>query len=395
MQRTVLITEGPLDEKLFRKLKLAASAGIDAIQIRSKESNLYQFALNLRKAVSCKLFINERVDIAIAVHADGVHLPENALSCSYVKKIAPSLVVGKSVHSLKEAKLAEQEGADYIHFGPIFETGAKKEPQGLPRLTVMAQSLSIPTIAVGGITPMRAANCIDAGAYGIAAISAFLNAEDIEATVLAFKRSSKAPKKSFSGLTAIVDCHQIKLAEAAINGGADCIQLRHKEMFTKENFKAAEEIAKLCQKNEVVFIVNDRIDIALALNANGVHLGEGDLPIAAARKALGPKRLIGATAGSVKAALKAQADGADYIGFGHIFPTTSKVKKGSPLGLNTLAELKKQLQIPLIAIGGIDEKNVNSVLKCGVDGIAIISAIASAKDPQEVTKQIRKCFLSR
>lgn len=395
MYRTVLITDGPLDEKLFRKLKVAAEAGIDAIQIRSKEARLYDFAKRVRKMLDCKLFINERVDIALAVHADGVHLPENSFSCSHVKKMASSFIVGKSVHCLKEAKMAEKEGADYIHFGPIFETATKKEPQGLPKLTEVATHIGIPTIAVGGITPMRAANCIDAGAYGLAAISAFLDAEDIEEKVIAFKKCTKDKKRPFSGLTVIVNCHQIKLAQASLEGGANCIQLRHKEMFTKEAFKAAEGIATICQKRGALFIVNDRIDMALALNASGVHLGQNDIPINVARKALGHKKIIGVTAGSFKEALRAEEEGADYIGFGHIFPTESKIKKGKPLGLNILAEVKKELKIPLIAIGGISEKNIESVLKCGVDGVAMISAIASAKDPIETAKFIRQCFQNR
>ncbi len=172
----------------------------------------------------------------------------------------------------------------------------------------------------------------------------------------------------------------ISLAEQALKGGAAMIQLRHKRASGNQLFLWAIEICKLCHKYHALCIINDRVDIAMASNADGVHLGQQDMPIAAARQLLGHHRIIGISASSLKEAIQAQNDGADYIGFGHIFPTSSKKKDSAPLGTETLRQTTTLISLPIIAIGGINHENAASLISCGASGVAVISAISRAPD---------------
>ena len=184
----MLITHEQMDDSFLNKIDLACENGLQAIQLRKKEAeakDLLEWAFMLRKITSRHksfLTINERLDVALLVKADGVHFTENGLSPQVAKKLQPSLTVGVSVHSILKAQKAEKEGADYILFGPIFQTG-QKSPQGVEELNKISHAVSIPVLAVGGITPSSAKLCLDAGAYGIAAISAFFRTENIKETM--------------------------------------------------------------------------------------------------------------------------------------------------------------------------------------------------------------------
>lgn len=173
----------------------ACMNGIPAIQLREKTMEtlpLWELAKELREVTRSRgvfFSINNRVDIALASKADGVHLSEDGLSPKIPKKLKSSLIVGMSVHSLEVGKQAEQEGADYVLFGPIFGTTSKIAfglPQGLRNLEKIAQQLSIPVLAVGGITPREVKACLNAGAYGVAAISAFSLSTSIKNTITDF-----------------------------------------------------------------------------------------------------------------------------------------------------------------------------------------------------------------
>lgn len=173
----------------------------------------------------------------------------------------------------------------------------------------------------------------------------------------------------------------VTLAEKALKGGAAMIQLRHKSASGGELFNWAVEIRKLCRKYHALCIINDRLDIALASQADGVHLGQMDIPAKTARKLLGKTRIIGISTSSPEEALQAEKDGADYIGLGHIFPTSSKLKESAPIGTETLQRIAALVSIPIIAIGGIGMENVASLISCGASGIAVISAVSRAIDP--------------
>ena len=202
-----------------------------------------------------------------------------------------------------------------------------------------------------------------------------------------------------SPLYAILDAGQTKdrsltnILRDLLKGGAQLVQLRAKELTSSEFFSAAKEACRIAHEAGAIFIVNDRADIALACRADGVHLGQEDLPPAAARKILGKDKLIGVSTHNLAQAKEAERDGADYIGFGPIFGTTSKDTGYSPRGLEMLREVRKAVKIPIVAIGGITEKNVGKVWKAGADSAAIISDLMGAED---TTAKVRKILaLSR
>lgn len=180
----------------------------------------------------------------------------------------------------------------------------------------------------------------------------------------------------------------LKIAKAALSAGVKVIQLREKRLSKKEIFSEAVSIRDLTRSHNATFIVNDYIDIALAVDADGIHLGQDDMPMKEARRLLGSKKIIGISTHSVKQALRAQEEGADYIGFGPIFLTTTK-EAGRPKGLKMLEEVRRNVSIPIAAIGGITPDTASDVLSAGADAIAVGSAILRG----DIKKNI-KIFLS-
>ncbi len=177
-------------------------------------------------------------------------------------------------------------------------------------------------------------------------------------------------------------------AGLALEGGAGAIQLRHKKASSRTLYDEAMEFRKLCDVHGALFIVNDRLDIALAAGADGVHLGAEDLPVAVARR-LAPKGfLIGATARTPEAALEAEKDGADYLGVGAVFPTRSK-KDARVIGPEGLRKVVQAVSLPCVAIGGITAERVPEILESGATGVAVIGAIAGAADIRSATVNFR------
>ncbi|MCX7878623.1 MAG: thiamine phosphate synthase [Ignavibacteria bacterium] len=177
------------------------------------------------------------------------------------------------------------------------------------------------------------------------------------------------------------------LARMAIDGGADMVQFRDKNMSTAEMVKICNQISDLCKKKNVMFIVNDRVDVAFLSDADGVHLGKDDVPLKEARKLLKDK-IIGATAHSLFEAKEAERNGADYIGFGHIFTTWTKLKKDDPKGIKGLKKVLSKVKIPVFAIGGINLENIDSVLETGVHGVAVVSAVCNSRDPAKAASKL-------
>ena len=175
----------------------------------------------------------------------------------------------------------------------------------------------------------------------------------------------------------------IQLAEMAIAGGADAIQFRQKQGSTRELIETACQMKELCTRAGVIFIVNDRIDIAMASNADGVHLGQDDFPILLARRFLGYDRIIGGSAGNISEAIRCVDEGADYIGFGPVYQTQSKDDAGPATGIMIMRQLIKEIHCPVIAIGGMNERNVPEIIGAGAHGIAVISAVCCAEDPEK------------
>ncbi len=198
------------------------------------------------------------------------------------------------------------------------------------------------------------------------------------------------------GLYAIVDATFLPLdsisdtAMAIVDAGARILQLRAKDIPAKTVFQIASGIAKAIP-DDVLFIINDRADIAVASGAGGVHLGQDDIPCSMAREILGNGYIIGVSTHSIEEALEAERDGADYISFGPVFPTSTK-DAGEAKGLATLREVKHSIKIPAIAIGGIYEGNLRDVFDTGVDGVAMISHILCSEDVCEKVKKLLTYF---
>lgn len=180
----------------------------------------------------------------------------------------------------------------------------------------------------------------------------------------------------------------IEVIEEVIQGGATIIQLREKNLPTRIFFENAQTVRKITKTTGIPLIINDRLDIALAVGADGVHLGDEDLPLRYARE-IAPHFIIGYSADSVHQAQKAEEDGANYLGVGSVFPTQTKIDAGMAIGTKRLREIKTAVSIPVIAIGGITLENLPEVIQSGVDGVAVVSAIVAADSPFETTKRFR------
>ena len=175
--------------------------------------------------------------------------------------------------------------------------------------------------------------------------------------------------------------------EAALQNGATCLQLREKALDPAAFREEARQMALLCGRYGVPLIINDNVEVALACGAAGVHLGQQDMPIAQARRMAGPDLILGASAHTVQEALEAQAAGADYLGVGAVFSTSTKTD-ASPLPLTTLREICAAVSIPVVAIGGITETNLLQLTGCGAAGVAVVSAIFGAPDPGAATARL-------
>lgn len=178
------------------------------------------------------------------------------------------------------------------------------------------------------------------------------------------------------------------ILERALDGGVKAIQLREKDLNGKELLKLAERVARLCQKYQAQLFINDRVDVALAVDAAGVHLGETSIPVSAARSLLGAQRSIGVSIHSLAGARRAEQDGADFVVFGPVYFTPSKADFGAPQGIIALQNIVENISLDVYAIGGIKADNLPETKHVGSRGVALISAIMSADDPALATKQI-------
>ena len=200
-------------------------------------------------------------------------------------------------------------------------------------------------------------------------------------------------QKRIAGLYVIIDPDalrgrdEVEVAQQAISGGAKAIQLRDKNRNKGEILSKARELKALCVKSDVLFIMNDYLDIAIASDADGLHLGQEDLPVSTARQLLPIDRIIGCSTKTIAAALQAQTDGADYVAVGSMYPTASKTDT-HVVGLETLHQIREAISIPIVAIGGIDAKNAGEVMAAGADSVAVISAVLGAEDVEEAARQL-------
>lgn len=191
--------------------------------------------------------------------------------------------------------------------------------------------------------------------------------------------------------TATKDRPEVEIVEEALEGGASMVQWRDKVRDKGIQLKLLKPIRELCTQHGALLIINDDPDLALAADADGVHVGQRDLPIAAARAVLPPDRIVGASTTTVEEAQLADAQGADYIAVGAMYPTMSKTDT-RPAGLITLAKVREITRRPLVAIGGINADNVEPVIAAGADAVAVISAVVSAANPRAATRHLLEKF---
>lgn len=182
----------------------------------------------------------------------------------------------------------------------------------------------------------------------------------------------------------------VEVVAAAVSGGVTCVQLREKHCSTREFLEEARRVRELLVGTGVPLIINDRLDVALAVAADGVHLGQNDMHISDARRLVGERLVIGISAESVADAIRAEAEGADYIGVSPVFTTPTKMDTAPPLGLEGLREIRRAVSLPLVAIGSIRHDNAAEVLRAGADGLAVVSAIVSAPCPRTAAAALRQ-----
>lgn len=180
-----------------------------------------------------------------------------------------------------------------------------------------------------------------------------------------------------------------EVVEKAISGGVTMVQMREKEGDTGQLLEKAKKLKEILEENGIPFIIDDRIDIMLAVDADGVHVGQSDMPCAVARKLIGEDKILGVSVHTVEEAMKAEKEGADYLGVGAIFSTKTK-KDADAVSLETLKKIVESASIPIVAIGGIHAKNAMRLQGSGIHGIAVVSAIMKAEDPMENAKALKE-----
>ncbi len=185
----------------------------------------------------------------------------------------------------------------------------------------------------------------------------------------------------------------LNIIEEAIKGGTTVVQLREKTASTKEFYDLALRVKEITSKYGVPLLINDRIDIALAVDSEGVHIGQDDMPADIAREIIGEDKILGVSASTVEEAKKAEIDSADYIGSGAVFPTATKDDADS-VSKDELKEIVDSIDIPVVAIGGITVENANTLKGSGIAGFSVVSAIMSAEDPKEASKKLKEIYFS-
>lgn len=179
---------------------------------------------------------------------------------------------------------------------------------------------------------------------------------------------------------------------AAIRGGASVVQLRDKDVSVREAYGLGRALHEITRAAGIPLIVNDRIDLALALEAEGVHVGQSDLPATVTRQIVGPDMIVGVSTTNLEESVQAVRDGADYLGTGDVFGTPSKADACPPIGVEALAEIVRAVDIPVVAIGGIKLSNVAEAVRTGVAGLAVISAVFGTPDPEAAARSLRNAI---
>ena len=181
---------------------------------------------------------------------------------------------------------------------------------------------------------------------------------------------------------------------AAVSCGVEIVQYRNKNADTREMYREALELARICRDAGSLFLINDRLDVAMAVEADGVHVGQTDMPCSKTRSLLSREKIIGVTVHSLVEALQAEKEGADYLGVSPIYQTATKPDAGKPAGIRLIEEIREQVSLPLIAIGGINHSNAPEVIRAGADGLCAISCVVADADVKNQIRRLQELFES-
>lgn len=401
----VCVTSRKHSKDFFKSIEEIAKSDVSSIILREKdltEAEYLTLAENVKKICDKygkSLVVNNFTTVAERLGIKSVHLPfslfksQNNLHSRFAK-------VGTSVHSVEDAVFAENAGADYIIAGHIFATDCKKglEPRGVEYLNSVCSAVSIPVYAIGGIDDIsiKELSTVNSNNFaGVCVMSALMKSNNPKTLVRRIKDNYNMnyDRKKFL-LYAITDRHWLgsrtleEDIEQALKGGATLIQLREKNISFEEYCKTADSVHRLCQSYGVPLIINDNTEVARAVNAEGVHLGQNDMSIIEARQILGEDKIIGATARTKEQAVKAEQDGADYVGSGAVFGTSTKAD-AVKMSLDTLRDICSSISIPVTAIGGITKENIFQLNGTGVAGAAVVSGIFAENDIYNSTVELK------
>ena len=406
MFKVISVSARQHSNNFLQSIEMIAQSEVEAIILREKDLSEDEYFLLAKKVKEIcdkynkKLIIHSFIDVAKKLGIKNIQLPfSKFIAVDNLHKDFES--IGTSVHSVEDAVLAEKSGADYIIAGHIFATDCKKglAPRGVEFLSKVCNAVNIPVYAIGGIDDNSVAelsnlNCNNFS--GVCVMSALMKSDNPQELVQKVKDSySMKTDRSKYLLYAVTDRHWLngrtleEDVEQALKGGVTLVQLREKNLDFNSFCKEAEKIHSLCSKYNVPLIINDDVEVAKAVNAEGVHLGQGDMSIAKAREILGKNKIIGATARTKEQAVKAEKEGADYVGSGAVFGTSTK-SDAVKMSFETLKQICESVKIPVTAIGGITKENVLQLKGTGISGVAVVSGIFAEKDIYNSTSELRK-----
>ena len=370
-------------EDFLERMEKVTAMRPKAVILREKDlseeeyTDLAEKVMEICKRHDVPCILHTFINAAVKLGADSIHLPLPVLREMSAEDKKKFRIIGSSCHSAEDALEAESLGATYITAGHVFATDCKKglPPRGLDFLKAVCESVDIPVYAIGGISLEKMPQVLEAGAAGGCIMSGFMNdkGESMNITKEQLKLYAVTDRTWLGGRSLE------EAVEQAILGGVTCVQLREKDMDEDELIEEASKLVKICHKHNVPLIVNDNFIAAMKSGADGVHVGIEDAPVKEIRRIAGKSFIIGATAKTVEQAKRAEAEGADYLGVGAVFPSPTK-KNAVRITPDMLREICGSVKIPAVAIGGISHDNVHEINGCGQAGIAVVSAIFAAED---------------
>ena len=391
------------DDFLARIEKIAARRPA-AIILREKDMCQEEYtALASRVMSICHKYgtqciLHTFTQAASSIGSDALHVPLPVLRQMDENERKSFRLLGTSCHSVEDAAEAEKLGCTYITAGHVFPTDCKKGVacRGMGFLESVCESVNIPVFAIGGISDHNINTIRRSHAAGACIMSGFMQCTDINRYFgeLTGKVDIMKFSKESLQLYAVTDRHGMSMQdlyekiEEGLKGGVTVVQLREKDLDEETFVAEAIRIKELCHSYNVPFIINDNVDVALKSGADGVHVGIEDRPVSEIRGLVGKDFIIGATAKTIGQAQSAEAAGADYLGVGAVFPSPTK-KKVIRITHDQLREICASVSIPAVAIGGISIDNMNEIKGCGMDGIAVSSALFAAQDVKAAAEKLK------